>query len=106
MGWKDYISEGRNPWMLFTIKKGKDRWSFRNTQTNKLNYVKISPTNEIGSMQNFLKELIATPGALPKTHGKINYYEFAREVVAGNKHKVYIKSGKFNDIQKTWLLED
>jgi len=100
----DTYYEGRNPWMVFTIKKNESRWSFRNTETGKLNYIKVSEKDAITTMQRFLEDLGATPGSRPKTMGQIDYKKFAEDVVGGKKANVYVRSGKFETIQKTWLL--
>ena len=99
-----YIKEGRNKWEIFEIKRCDKRWTFRNTESGKINYIKIDSDNEFGGMQRFLTDVLATPGSKPKTQGKINYHEFASDVLTGKKSKVYIKSGKFEQIQKTWIL--
>lgn len=105
MRFKEYITEGRDKWNLFTIKKGNDKWSFRNKETGKLNYIKINKFEEIGSMQRFLQDVKATPPTFPKTKGEIDYYKFASDVVGKKQASVFIKSGKWEDIQKTWLLD-
>ena len=106
MKFKDYLYEGRNRWDLFSIKRGAQhkKWSFRNTHTNKFNYIKINPNNEVASMQKFLKSLLATPGTKPKTKGNIDYHDFAQQVIGGKIYKVYVKQGKFQDIQDAWVL--
>ena len=108
MNFKTYYTEGRNPWHLFSIKRGhkNKKWSFRDTQTNSIYYIKIDPNNEIGSMQKFLKDLEATPGTIPKTKGDIDFYDFAVSVIIGDVYKIYVKSGKFQLIKDTWELKD
>lgn len=105
MSFKQIFNEGRDSWMVFSINKGKDRWSFKNLESNSINYIKINPQLEIGSIQKFLEEILATPSTMPKTKGIINYSDFAVDVVAGKKSTVYIKKGMFEKIKKTWLLD-
>ncbi len=107
MNFKEFYTEGRHRWDLFSIKRGatNQRWSFRNTTTNAINFIKIDPNNEIGSMQKFLKDIKATPGVRPKTQGNIDFHKFARDVIMGDSYKVYVKQGHFDDIKNTWILE-
>ena len=102
-----YIKEGRNRWDLFSIKRGKtnQRWAFRNTNTNKLNYIKINPDNEMTSMQKFLLAVQATPGTIPKTYGNLSMSEFASKVISGEIYNVYVKQGHFQTIKDTWELK-
>lgn len=101
-----YLKEGRNAWNVFSIKKCNSRWSFRNKDTGSINYIKIKDASNLGGMQKFLEDILATPGERPKTRGEIDYKKFAEDIMSGNKHKVYVKSGKFETIKKTWLVED
>ena len=106
-GFKDfYLQEGRNAWNVFSIKRCESRWSFRNKDTGKLNYIKIKDPTNLGAMQKFLEDIYATPGEKPKTRGEIDYKKFAEDILSGKKHSVYVKSGKFETIKRTWLIED
>ena len=101
-----YLQEGRNAWNVFSIKKNESRWTFKNNDTGKLNFIAIKDPSNIGGMQKFLEDLGATPGERPKTFGTIDYKQFAVDVIEGKKSKVYVRSGKFETIKKTWMVED
>lgn len=104
---KEYLTCGRWRWDLFSIKRGpkNQRWAFRNTHTNQLNYIKINPNNEVASMQKFLKAIEATPGTMPKTFGKLSMMDFAEKVISGEIYKVYVKQGHFVEIKDAWVLD-
>lgn len=104
MKFKEFFYEGRDKWSLFSINKGTSKWTFKNNDSNSINYLKINPLMEIGTMQRFLEEIEATSGDFPKTKGEIDYYKFASDVVSGKKPNIYVKSGMLEKIKKTWLL--
>lgn len=105
MRFKNYYTEGRNKWDTFTIKKGDKKWSFINTVTGKRYYIKLNDNEtDVSAMQKFLKDILATPGTKPKTKGNIDYHEFAQKVLGKEKATVYIKSGNWEKIRKTWTL--
>ena len=107
MKFKDVYFEGRNAWNNFQLTKTNKRWSFLNTESGKRYYIKLSDmTNHVGGIQRFLEELGATDSATPKTTGNINYNEFAMDVVAGKKANVHVKSGNFDRIKSTWILDE
>ena len=104
MNFKDYLNEGRNRWDIFKIKKNNMKWSFRNQETNKVNYIKIDAENPFNSLKKFLTDVQATPPTLPKTRGEIDYDQFAQDILDGNLGTVYIKSGMFDMIKSTWVI--
>ena len=99
-----YLSEGRTPWNIFSVKRCNERWTFKNEDTGVLSYVKINPNREIESMKEFLESLGATSGEKPKTKGTIDYLKFASDIIGEKKSKIYIKSSLFEMIKKTWQL--
>jgi len=106
MGFKEYYTEGRNFWALFSIKKCNERWSILNIETNNRYYIKLGEdSNSIEGMQKFLESINATPASKPKTQGKIDFYEFAQNVMTNQKALIYIKSGNWDKIKQTWTLE-
>jgi len=100
-----YLTEGRNKWSIFEIKKTAKRWSLLNTETNQRHYIKLNddPAN-VGSMQKFLEELLAKDHTRPKTKGDINFNEFATNVLTKEKAKIYVKSGNWERIKKAWVI--
>lgn len=100
------INEGRNRWDIFRIKKNNMKWTFRNQETNVLNYIKINQDNPFNSLKQFLIDVQATPPTLPKTRGEIDYDEFTQQIIDGDFGTVYIKSGMFDIIKKTWVIND
>ena len=90
MGFKEYLEEGRNKWDIFSIKKGNVKWTFRNEETNKRFFIKITPNKELESLQSFLKAIEATPPTFPKTKGVIDFMQMATDLVAGNLTKLFI----------------
>jgi len=100
-----YLTEGRNKWSIFEIKKTAKRWSIYNTETNKRYYIKLGedPAN-VGSMQKFLEDILATNETRPKTRGEIDFKEFATSVVTNEKAKIHVKSGNWDRIKKTWVI--
>ncbi len=55
-------------------------------------------------MASFLRELQATPGVGNKTQGQIDHFTFASNLIKGEKNNIYVKSGMFEKIRNTWLL--
>lgn len=102
---KEFYNEGRNKWSIFEIRRGEKKWTFFNTETGTWNVININKNKPIASIQKFLMDICATPGELPKTKGDIDYFQFAHDVVNNNKPKIYVKSGMFEKIKKTWVLE-
>lgn len=102
-----YMSEGRNKWNCFEVKRCTQRWSFKNIDSGKMYYMKLGDkVNDVGDMQKFLTDTLATDHTTPKTRGDIDYKQFAVDVINGKKSKVHIKSGKWNDLSKTWILDN
>ena len=100
-----HLVEGRNRWDIFKIKKNNQRWSFRNQETNKVNYIKIDAENPFNSLKKFLTDVKATPPTLPKTKGDIDYDQFTQDIIDGEHGTVYIKSGMFNTLTSTWVIQ-
>lgn len=105
MRFKDFLKEGRDYWFLFTIKRNGVKWTFRNTENGKWNYIKIDPDNEFSSIQKFLKDINAKPGNTPKTKGDIDFHHFAQNVLDSKTYNVYVKKGMLDKIRDTWVLE-
>jgi hypothetical protein len=106
MNFKDfYLIEGRNAWNIFKIKMNDKKWSFRNLETNQLYFIKINENNVFDSLIKFLKDIEATPPTIPKTKGIINYDEFANNIMKGKYATVFVKSGMFEKIKNTWVIE-
>lgn len=107
MKFKEFYTEGRNRWSVFELKMCEKRWSILNTESGQRFYIKVGEKpNDIGGMQKFLEQLLATPASLPKTKGEIDFHEFATKVVAKEKANIYVKSGMWDQIKKTWVLEE
>jgi hypothetical protein len=104
MSFKDIFFEGRDKWSMFSVNKGSSKWTFKNTESNTINYLKVNPLMEFGTIQRFLKEIEASQGT-PKTSGEIDYYQFASDVVSGKKPNIYVKSSMFEKIKNTWFLD-
>jgi len=104
---KEYFKEGRDKWDNFTLKRTNKRWSFNNTTSGKKYYIKLdgNNVNYIGDIQKFLNDLKATDGSTPKTKGEINYGEFAGQIVSGEKTNIHVKSGNFDKIKNTWIID-
>jgi len=106
MKFKDVYYEGRNSWSNFTLKRTNKRWSFMNTESGQRYFVKLGDnTNHVGGIQRFLEEIGATDNTTPKTKGNIDYNQFAMDVVAGKKANVHVKSGMFEKIKGTWIID-
>ena len=104
---KEYYTEGRNKWDVFSIKKCDQRWSICNTETNQRFYIKLGDNpNSISGIQKFLEDIIATPAYKPKTKGEIDFHEFAQKIMAKEKANIYVKSGMFDKIKSTWILDE
>ena len=101
-----YIQEGRNRWYKFEIKKTNKRWSVLNTESGQRFFLKLSDKeNNISGIQRFLEDTKSTDENTPKTKGKINYEQFARDVIAGKKANFHCKSGMLEIWKKTWLVD-
>ena len=99
-----YLTEGRDKWSLFELKRTSSRWSFQNLDTGKRYFVKLGGENEFGSIQKFLMSILATPKHGAKSKGEINFLDFATEVLNGTKNTFYVKSSFWEKIKKTWEL--
>lgn len=99
------IQEGRDRWMVFSIRRTDKRWSLRNDETNKRYYIKVD-SYDIGSLQHFLKNIEAKSPIIPKTVGEPDYVKMAHDLSNGKVSQIYIKSGKFDEVKNTWSLTE
>jgi len=104
MQFKSYFTEGRNRWDQFSVNKGTDRWTFTNLQSSKRYFMKINKSSIYDTLGSFLRELGATSGNGGKTRGQIDHFTFASNLIKGQKNSIFVKSGMFDKIAKTWKL--
>jgi hypothetical protein len=106
MRFKEYYTEGRNKWDMFQLRKCDKRWSFVNLETKQRYFIKINDPNNAGGMQKFLEDILATDSTVPKTKGTVDFKIMADDIMSGKKSQIHVKSGMWDKIKKTWIVEE
>lgn len=105
MKFKEFYTEGRNKWNMFELKKCDKRWSFVNTESGQRYFIKMDEPNNVSNIQKFLEDVMATDDTTPKTKNPVDFKRLATEIISGNKTKIHIKSGKWENLKSTWILD-
>ena len=107
ISFRDYISEGRPRLLKFIIKQNEHKWTLRNTETNKIYYLKrLMDSNQedpVDNIHSFLSSVNAYDGGYyKKTYQQVNRREMAKRIVKEGTAEIWIPENREHIIKTTW----